>query len=534
MRQRKRKRLTAWLLTLLMAVSLLPGLGMTALAVEENESLAPPAVTAPTDPVDPVDPVDPIDPTDPIDPEPPKPPEDPELPEEPIVPPVMQAPMLAATGDAHLKVIMDNGQTLYLYPGNTIKEHHSGDYYTEAVTNRPSIYVARLKKTDMYRWTLELNNFNGQSITYVPGDNHANSVVLSLNGTNVLAPKDGGAVDANQNNYRAISCGKETGDGKPQGLSFIIDGGGSLAIHANDRNTAHKMLTAQCIFTQGLTIQGDAKVSIDLKLPSYESEKYHAIFTSDLRVKDNASLDIKSYNVGEVVRASSHRGSGNSIISINTTGTVNVEFGCDELERTYPRVFNGYPASSSFAIENVGYMSIARNGSRTDNDNDPDRFDFIAYPDITVSESLTVKKFTADHIKRIQYFSVPDSRAVKVQLFDGRIKDGKFKAYDELWVPLHNVTADLTITAPESKAPSKSGWRWRTASPPRTPALTFPLTGGPFPPKRSRCILTVTVQAHTGSWPSTIPLAAPLHGQKGTALLPTAPPVRFPGQRRIP
>ena len=315
--------------------------------------------------------------------------------------------------------------------------------------------MARLKKTDMYQWTLELNNFNGQSITYVPGDNHANSVVLSLNGTNVLAPKDGGAVDANQNNYRAISCGKETGDGKPMGLSFIIDGGGSLAIHANDRNTAFQMQTAQCIFTQGLTIQGNAKVSIDLKLPSYKSEKYHAIFTSDLRVKDNASLDIKSYNVGEVVRASSHRGSGNSIISINTTGTVNVEFGCDELERTYPRVFNGYPASSSFAIENVGYMSIARKGSRTDNYKDPDNFDFVAYPDITVSENLTVEKFTADDIKRIQYFSVPDSSAVKVQLFDGRIKDGKFKAYDELWVPLHTTTADLTITAPESKVPFK-------------------------------------------------------------------------------
>lgn len=392
---------------------------------------------------------------------------------------VSQPTMVAATGDAHLKVIMDNGQTLYLYPGNTIKKHHSGDYYTEAVTNRPSIYVARLKKTDMYQWTLELNNFNGQSITYVPGDSKANSVVISLGGDNVLAPKDGYAVDANQHNYRAISCGKETGDGKPMGLSFIIDGGGSLAIHANDRNTADQMLTAQCIFTQGLTIQGNAKVSIDLKLPSYKSEKYHAIFTSDLRVKDNASLDIKSYNVGEVVRASSHRGSGDAIISINTTGTVNVEFGCDELERTYPRVFNGYPASSSFAIENVGYMSIARNGSRTDNANDPNKFDFVAYPSITVSESLTVKTFTADYIKRIQYFSVPDSSAVKVQLFDGRIKDGKFKAYDELWVPLHNVTADLTITAPESVVPFKKWVAMKDDLTAENPGFNLPVNGLP-------------------------------------------------------
>lgn len=104
-------------------------------------------------------------------------------------------------------------------------------------------------------------------------------------------------------------------------------------------------------------------------------------------------------------------------------------------------------------------MSIARNGYRTDNVKEPDRFDFVAYPGITVSPSLTEKKFTDDYIKRIQYFSVSDSSAVKVQLFDGRIKDGKFKAYDELWVPLNNVTADLTITAPESVVPFDGGPR---------------------------------------------------------------------------
>lgn len=60
---------------------------------------------------------------------------------------------------------------------------------------------------------------------------------------------------------------------------------------------------------------------------------------------DNASLDIKSYNVSEVVRASAHDKGGKSFISIDTTGTVNVEFGCDELERTYPRVFCGYSQS---------------------------------------------------------------------------------------------------------------------------------------------------------------------------------------------
>ena len=398
---------------------------------------------------------------------------------------VSQPTMTAATGDAHLKVIMDNGQTLYLYPGNTIKKHHIGDYYTEQVTTFPGVYVAYLKKTDMYQWTLELNNFNGQSITYVPGGNKANSVVLSLNGTNVLAPKDGGAVDENQHNYRAISCGNQFGDGRPRGLSFFIEGGGSLAIIANDRNTAFQMLTAQCIFTQGLTIRGDAKVSIDLKLPSYESDDdSHTIFTDDLYVKDNASLDIKSYNVAEVVKANAHEAGGNSFISIDTTGTVNIEFGCDNLERTNPRVFRGYASSPStnFAIEKVGYMSIARNGYRTDNSKDPDNFQFVASPGITVSDSLTVKKFTDDYIKRIQYFP-KTAAAVRVPLFDGRIQDGKFKAYDELWGPLKDGSVDITITAPESAAPFA---RWSTITEDLTaenPGADLPVNGQPVSDK---------------------------------------------------
>ena len=402
----------------------------------------------------------------------------------PLAPPAMKAPLrAAATGDAHLKVIMDNGQTLYLYPGNTIKKHHSGDYYTEAVTNRPSsIYVARLMKTDMYQWTLELNNFNGQSITYVPGDSKANSVVISLNGTNVLAPKDGYAVDANQHNYRAISCGNQFGDGRPKGMAFTINGGGSLAIIANDRNTAYQMETAQCIFTQGLTIRGDAKVSIDLKLPSYQDtdSDSHTIFTSNLYVFDNASLDIKSYNLSEVVKANAHDVGGKSFISIDTTGTVNVEFGCDGLESTNPRVFCGYPHSDIcvYSIDKVGYMSIARNGSRSDNYKEPDKFDFVAYPKITVSEDVTVKTFTSDNIKRIQYFPRL-AAAVRVRLFDGRIQDGKFKPYDELWGPLKDKSVDITITAPESAAPFD---RWSTITEDliaEDPGANLPVNGQP-------------------------------------------------------
>ncbi len=475
MKKSTHKRLAAWLLTLIMAVSLFPGLGLNAQAVEE-ESLDPPAVTETTVTPEQTETGTPESPAETESPE------DPILTEEQTV---SQPAMPAATGDAGIKVIMDNGQSLNLYPGWVIRKGTS-DYYAEQVTNFPGIYVAYLKKTDMYQWTLTLNGFNGQSITYVPGDNHANSVVISLNGTNVLAPKDGGAVDANQHNYRAISCGNEFGDGRPRGLAFIIegsgDGKGSLAIHANDNVSAYQMQTAQCIFAQGLTIKGDAKVSIDLKLPSYQdtNSDSHTIFTSNLYVFDNASLDIKSYNLSEVVKANAHDRGGRSFISIDTTGTVNVEFGCDGLESTYPRVFCGYPDSTIcvYSIDKVGYMSIARNGYRTDNDNDPDRFDFVASPGITVSEDVTVKTFTSDHIKRIQYFPRL-AAAVRVQLFDGRIQDGKFKPYDELWGPLKDKSVDITITAPESAAPFD---RWSTITDDLTaedPGADLPVNGQP-------------------------------------------------------
>ena len=477
-------------MALVMVATMLPTM---TLATAEDSSTAPPApaVTEVQEtPETPEAPETPETPEAPENPETPEAPENPETPEPPEPDPgvtatgemtASQPAMLAATGNACIKVIMDNGRTLSLYPGDVIRKDGSGDYYTESEPRIPGIYVAYLKKTDMYQWTLELKDFNGQSITYVPGNNKANSVVLSLNGNNVLAPKDGYAVDANQHNYRAISCGKETDNGGiPLGLSFIIEGGGSLAIHANDRNTAYQMETAQCIFTKGLTIRGDAKVSIDLKLPSYESDGSHTIFTSNLYVFDNASLDIKSYNLAEVVRASAHDKGGKSFISIDTTGTVNVEFGCDGLESTYPRVFCGYPDSEVcvYSIDKVGYMSIARKGSRTDNYDDPDRFDFVAWPKITVSEDVTVKTFTSDNIKRIQYFPKL-AAAVRVLLFDGRIQDGKFKPYDELWGPLKDKSVDITITAPESAAPFD---RWSTITEDLTaedPGANLPVNGQP-------------------------------------------------------
>ena len=78
---------------------------------------------------------------------------------------VSQPTMLTrGAGDAYIKVIMDNGQTLDLSPGYKIQRTTSGDYNTFKVSTNPGFYVAYLKK-DNRQWTLILNGFNGQSIT---------------------------------------------------------------------------------------------------------------------------------------------------------------------------------------------------------------------------------------------------------------------------------------------------------------------------------------------------------------------------------
>ena len=63
--------------------------------------------------------------------------------------------LAAATGDACIKVIMDNGQTLNLTPGWKIQRTTSGDYNTFKVqSTNPGFYVAYLKQTATYRWTM--------------------------------------------------------------------------------------------------------------------------------------------------------------------------------------------------------------------------------------------------------------------------------------------------------------------------------------------------------------------------------------------
>ena len=146
MRTLSKKRLTAWLLTLVLVLTLLPAMGTSALAVEETPD-APAAETL-IDPTNPVDPVDPTNPVDPVDPEPPKPSEDPELPEEPIVPPVMQTPLLAVESQNDRY-----GYASFQFRQSDVKaiQLHSGEYINACVGGTvPTVWQSTAEYPDIY------------------------------------------------------------------------------------------------------------------------------------------------------------------------------------------------------------------------------------------------------------------------------------------------------------------------------------------------------------------------------------------------
>ena len=119
MKKSTHKRLTAWLLTLIMAVSLFPGLGLSAQAVED-ENLDPPAVTETTVTPEQTETGTPESPAETESPE------DPILTEEQTV---SQPAMPAATGDAGIKVIIANGNTPNILID--LKEHPMETLHTE-------------------------------------------------------------------------------------------------------------------------------------------------------------------------------------------------------------------------------------------------------------------------------------------------------------------------------------------------------------------------------------------------------------------
>lgn len=450
MKKSTHKRLTAWLLTLALVVTLLPGLGMAALATDSGD---PPAASEAPELLETPETTEP-ETTDS------KPTKDSILTGEMTF---SQPTMLAAaTEDAHMLVIMEDGTEIKLFPGKAIFRNNSNGA-TDPISG--NTYVAELQCTgrDPYtsygKWTLILKAFHGQSITYVKGNGGATGyyIDIKLHGDSVLTAGAGSVTDY-QKNYRGLSCGSATEGNEPTGnaIGFRIqsandDNDASLTIRA-DYKTARFMNYAQGIFASDLYIGKRATVRIDVAVP--ESNESSAIHAGNVYLKDNSSLDIKCSNAEQAVRVYSS-GHGTHDLDIDTAGSVNIRMqNQDSLK--YSRAFEGLPgATNSFHMNRVGYMRIVTEGLYNSSAAG-EKYDFDIYPDWdSVNEGLTKVNFEGNGFHQIQYIPGATADAVQLLVCDGRIKDGRYTFYNRLYRALTNGTADITITAPESNIPFK-------------------------------------------------------------------------------
>lgn len=368
----------------------------------------------------------------------------------------------AATGDAHLLVIMEDGTKIKLFPGKAIYRNNSNGA-TDPISG--TFYVAELQRTDQDqytsygKWTLILKSFHGQSITYVKGSGGATGqyIDIKLYGDSVLTAGAGSVTDY-QKNYRGLSCGSATEGNEPTGsaIGFRIqsaydDSDASLTIHA-DYKTARFMNYAQGIFASDLCIGKRATVRIDVAVP--ERNASSAIHAGNVYLKDNSSLDIKCSNAEQAVRVYSS-GHGTHHLDIDTAGSVNIRMQNQD-RLSYSRAFEGLPgATNSFHMNRVGDMRIVTEGLYNSSAAG-EKYDFDIYPDWdSVNEGLTKVNFEGNGFHQIQYIPGAPADAVQLYVCDGRIKDGRYTFYNRLYRALTNGTADITITAPESNIPFK-------------------------------------------------------------------------------
>ena len=376
---------------------------------------------------------------------------------------VSQPAMLAGTTeDAHMLVIMEDGTEIKLFPGKAIFRNNSNGA-SDPISGQT--YVAELQRTDQSqytsygKWTLILKSFHAQSITYVKGSGGASGyyIDIKLYGDSVLTAGAGSVTDY-QKNYRGLSCGSSTEGNEPTGnaIGFRIqsaydDKDASLTIRA-DYKTARFMNYAQGIFTSDLYIGKRATVRIDVAVP--ESNESSAIHAGNVYLKDNSSLDIKCSNAEQAVLVYSS-GHGTHSLDIDTAGSVNIRMQNQDRLR-YSHAFRGRPgATNSFNMNQVGYMRIVTEGLYNSSAAG-EKYDFDIYPSWkSVNEGLTKVNFAGNGFHQIQYIPGATSDAVQLYVCDGRIKDGRYTFYNQLYRALTNGTADITITAPESNIPFK-------------------------------------------------------------------------------
>ena len=484
------KRLTAWLLTVVMAVTMLPA--MAAAAESEAASPLPAAETEAEIP------------TVPETPAPSEAPEAPEAPEddgdtegvysngEDAQPQgLMRAPMLTAEADdkrAYYQIIMEDGTAIKLYPGVTgghcIRTNESTE--AEPGGETPDDYVVRLvgkpAGSTTYHYTLYLKNFKGQSITYCDGEtggpNNRDYLYVEVEGDNYLTA---GTESLRDGVYTAIGRTILKGN---QDITYRISNNhparGLLTIKAVNGDVSG-MKKAYGIACQNLNLSGSAIQSgsfvLNVTLSGNKTGDDRAItVTNRLIIDSYASMILNVQGLNAVYNESKFYGNHTTnppndeskftYFLINTEGNVNVTLDAMGLSGRACAFYNGYYQDHNFApwtdgvneLRKVGKMTVTVRNLNSDQLADaranPTSIWWVGAKPGWKTESgkgLLLEELQADGTCIFEYApGVTPSQIAKVIIYDGAIGNGHYLARaGKEYPPGLGTTIYAPITAPK-------------------------------------------------------------------------------------
>ena len=481
------KRLTAWLLTVVMAVTMLPA--MAAAAESEAASPLPAAETKAEIPTVP---------------EIPAPSEAPEAPEddgdtegvysngEDAQPQgQMRAPMLTAEADdkrAYYQIIMEDGTVIKLYPGVTgghcIRTNESTE--AEPGGETPDDYVVRLvgkpAGSTTYYYTLYLKNFKGQSITYCDGETggpyNPDFLYIEVEGDNYLTA---GTASLRDGVYTAIGRTILKGN---QDITYRISNNhparGLLTIKAVNGDVSG-MKKAYGIACQNLNLSGSAIQSgsfvLNVTLSGNKTGDDRAItVTNRLIIDSYASMILNVQGLNAVYNESKFYGNHTTnppndeskftYFLINTEGNVNVTLDAMGLSGRACAFYNGYYQDHNFAAWTDGVNELRKVGKMTvtvRNLNSDQLADVRANPGgiswvgakpgwkTEWGKGLLLDELQADGTCIFEYApGVTPSQIAKVIIYDGEIGNGHYIARaGKEYPPGIGTTIYAPITAPK-------------------------------------------------------------------------------------
>ena len=490
MKQQIHKRLTAWLMALVMVTTMLPTM---ALATAEGGSTNPPTPAVTETPEASEDDGN----TESVYNN-----EEDSQPQS-----LMRVPMLTAEADdkrAYYQIIMKDGTAIKLYPGVTGGHCIRTNSSTEAEPGgeTPDNYVVKLgsyyQGYGVYDWELYLKNFDGQSITYCDGEEgypfHRDGMTIEVEGENYLTA---GAASLRNGVYTAIGRTILKGN---QDITYRISNNhparGLLTIKAVNGDVSG-MKKAYGIACQNLNLSGSAIQSgsfvLNITLSGNKTGGDRAItVTNRFIIEAYASMYLNVQGLNAVYNESKYYVNGthtkpsdsdkNLFFLIDTHGSVIVNLDTMGLDGKITAFYNNYYRDLNYAphhdglneLRKVGKMTVTVRNLHPDKlataRANPTNIGWVgAWPGWTTEDGkgLLLDELQADGTCIFEYApGVTPSQIGKVILYDGETGGNtgyiryRARAYKE-YPPTSGATINAPVTAPKvgNDIPFK---RWTT------------------------------------------------------------------------